>query len=793
MNRNEYKNNKNQIIVMSRFFHWGKGDAVSSLLNIVGMAVAFAALYILLVQVHGDLSYNRGIPDAERVYRASAEFSGTYYSDICRPLGDRLIQEAPGIESGGLLFYNGAVPGFVRREGADEGPFDFRAGVLHCYVASEGILNTLGIRLLTGNWAELKGGPEAVALSESASRRLGVESGDEFEVLYDSHRRRYRVAAIFTDPRGNGDFSSLDLLSDIGSENEDRWDNWNYTYHFKLYPDTDPAEILQMAETLLEETRGTSRALSLTALPDTYYDASITLGARRGNRATTLTFIAVALLVLLTCFINSVNFFFSLVPVRMRYLNTRRIFGASRGSLVFSFVGTAVLEALVAALLAAVLVRLFGRSNLDNLLSYGVAFQDHAGLAVLTLVGLLLLTAAVSVYPALYATSFAPAFAVRSGFSASSQGRRLRYALIGLQFVISLGMVICSTFIRMQRNYMMNHDMGFDRENLVILNEFPVVPDYEDVVADRLRTNPGIVGVSWAVDDLVADSRMAWTENWDDGERISYSVYPVSWNFLRFMGIEITEGRDFMESDRQSEEMVFVFNETARQRFGLTLEKSSIRGKTVGFCRDFNFQPLSAQVEPLCFCVYGKHPWQYNNTLFVRTAAGADIGGVFEHIRSVVHELAPGVTAEDLDVRLFDDALQACYSKESHLSRLLSLASLLTIFIALMGVFGLVLLETEYRRKEIGIRRVNGASMSGILVLFNMRFVRIVLVCFVIAAPVSLFVVQRYLENFAYRIPVSGWVFVGSLAAVLALTVLVVTLRSWSVARANPVDSIRNE
>ena len=778
---------------MAKFFHRAKGDAVSSLLNIVGMAVAFAALYILLVQVHGDLSYNRGIPDAKRVYRAAAYFNGTYYSNISRPLGDRLIQETPGIESGGLLFYSDAVPGFVRREGEDEGPFDFRAGVLNCYVASEGILNTLGITLLAGNWADLKGGPEAVALSESASRRLGVESGDEFEVLQNSHRRRYRVVAIFTDPRGNGDFSSLDLLSDIGSENENRWDNWNYTYYFKLYPGTDPAEILQMASTLLKANRPYQTPLSLTALPDTYYDGCITSGARHGNRATTLTFIAVALLVLLTCFINSVNFFFSLVPVRMRYLNTRRIFGASRGSLVFSFVGTAVLEALAAALLAAGLVCLFGRSNLADLLSYGVAFQDHAGLAVLTLVGLLLLAAAVSVYPALYATSFAPAFAVRSGFSASSQGRRLRYALIGLQFVISLGMLICSTFIRTQRNFMMNHDMGFDRENLVVLNEFPVAPDQEDVVADRLRTNPDIVGVSWAVDDLVADSRMGWAENWDDGERMGYDVYPVSWNFLRFMGIEITEGRDFMESDRQSEEMVFVFNETARQRFGLTLEKSSVRGKTVGFCRDINFQPLSAQIGPLCFCVYGKNPWQYNNTLFVRTAAGADIGGVFKHIRSVVHELAPGVTAEDLDIRLFDDALQACYSKESQLSHLLSLASLLAIFIALMGAFGLVLLETEYQRKEIGIRRVNGASVSGILVLFNMRFVRIVLVCFVIAAPVSLFVVQRYLENFAYRIPVSGWVFVGSLAAVLTLTVLVVTLRSWSVARANPVDSIRNE
>ena len=788
---------------MNRFFGKGRNAVtVSSLLNTFGMAAAFAALYVILVQVRYDLNYNRSVRDAERVYLCSSpswSHEGSYMTNLSRPPLETVIRELPGIESGGLLEESWTLSCFVRRAG-DGDRFSGRAGEMHVSRATEGVLNTLGIRFLRGSWSDLAGRETEFALSESTARRLGVDVGDAFEVLNNSGGRfRCHVAAVFADMPAESDFAELDSFYDIGDENLHEWGNWNYPFYIKLYPGVDPEEIERAsAEVVARFKPGgwDGLKLRLTALPDTYFDTVLLDSGQRGNPTTTLTFIAVGLLVLLICFINFVNFFFALVPVRMRAVNTRRVLGASRGSLVLAFVGEAVLSALLASLLAGVLVHLFRLSAYAELISCSVAFSEHAGLALLTLLGVLALSAAVSVYPALYATSFTPAFALKGAFGASVQGQRLRYGLIGLQFVVSIALVICSAVIRQQRGYMMRYDMGFDRENLLVARAYNVAPETEDVIAGRLKSDPDIRDVSWANGEIIAPGRMTWGRLFK-GEQIYYQVYPVSWNFLRFMGIGITEGRDFTENDRLQENGVYIFNETARRQFDLTLEDrmDGHRGPTeiAGFCRDFNFMPLSNGIEPFCFYLYGRQPWQYNGTLFVRTAAGADLPAVFAHIRSVLHEFNPAADPEDIDVRFFDDSLQRHYLKEVRLSRFISLSTLLAIIISLMGVFGLVMFEAEYRRKEIGVRRVSGASVAGILAMFNARFVKIVLVCFLLAAPLSLYIVTRWLERFAYRVPVSGWIFVGALASVLAVTVAVVSLRSYGAASANPVDSLKNE
>ena len=790
---------------MNRFFVKGRNAVtVSSLLNLFGMAAAFAALYIILVQVHYDLNYNRSVRDAERVYLCSSPSwteDGGYMTNLSRPPMETIIREIPDIESGGLLYLLGGMNCFVRREG-DGDYFTGRAGEVHFARMTEGILNTLGIDFIRGDWSSIAGrGDKDMALSESTARRMGLEFGDEFEVLSGNGGKfRCRVAAIFADMPDNGDFAKLEAFFDVGDENLHEWGNWNYTFYIKLRPGADPAEVVRASAAVVarfkpEDWGGLE--LRLTALPDTYFDTATESDGQHGSRMTTLTFIAVGLLVLLISLINFVNFFFALVPVRMRAVNTRRVLGAPRASLVLSFVGEAVLTALAAALLAGLLIHLFRISVYADLISCSVAFSDHAVLALLTLLGVLALSVAVCVYPALYATSFSPAFALKGSFGASAHGRRLRYSLIALQFVISISLVICSVLIRQQRSYLMASDMGFDRENLLVAHAYEVSPEKEDAISDRLKSDPGIRDVSWADGEIISPGRMSWGRLFK-GEQIYYQVYPVSWNFLQFMGIGITEGRDFSVNDRQQEGGTYIFNETARRQFGLTLEDrlSGHRGQETeiaGFCRDFNFMPLSSGIEPFCFYLFGKQPWYYNGTLFVRTEAGADLRAVFAHIRSVLHEFNPVTGPEDIDVRFFDDSLQRHYLREVRLSHFISLSTLLAIIISLMGVFGIVMFEAEYRRKEIGVRRVNGASVAGILAMFNARFVKIVLACFIVAAPLSLYIVNRYLARFAYRVPVSGWVFVGALAAVLAVTVAVVSLRSYGAASANPVDSIKNE
>ena len=179
--------------------------------------------------------------------------------------------------------------------------------------------------------------------------------------------------------------------------------------------------------------------------------------------------------------------------------------------------------------------------------------------------------------------------------------------------------------------------------------------------------------------------------------------------------------------------------------------------------------------------------------LFIRTEAGVDVTALMRRIQTALHDLDPTFAADDFDVQLFDQTLQSQYKKEQNLSKLVTLFTILAIVISLMGVFGLVMFETEHRRKDIGIRRVHGATVQQILAMFNSRFVKIVLVCFVIAVPVSIVIMRRYLEGFAYQVPLYIWVFALAIIAVLGITVLVVTLRSLRAATMNPVKSLRTE
>jgi len=449
---------------------------------------------------------------------------------------------------------------------------------------------------------------------------------------------------------------------------------------------------------------------------------------------------------------------------------------------------------------AAVVVWLFQGTIYANLITADTTFGSNMSVMSLTVLVGLVLAAASSLYPAAYGTSFPLAFAIKSGFSATAKGKGLRSCLIGLQLVISMALIICAMFVNMQRGWMMKHDMGFDKENLLVCETSRAVSESRSSVTDVLKGDPQVADVTWANGKIVDSGRMGWGRSFKDAV-IHYLVYPVDWNFLRFMGIDIVEGRDFTAADEQSENGVYIFNETAKRQFSLTLE-DKLSGhlgddqpaEIAGFCNDFNFMSLQRGVEPFCFYIFGRQGWGKSfSTLYVRTMAGADIPSVMDRIRKAVVSVDPDLTEEQVEVQFFDETLQQLYSEERHLSVMINLFTVLAILISLMGIFGLVLFETEFRRKEIGVRRVNGATVEEILGMLNAKFVRIVLVCFVMAAPVSYYIVDTYFQGFAYRMPIHLWVFAVALLAVLAVTVAVVTLRSSHAATENPVSSLRSE
>ena len=785
---------------MARLFKKGKTSLVSSILNILGLTAAFAALYIILVQVRHDLTYNKALKDSDRIYclvHKEEGFSG-FMPYLSRPLGEAVVANSPDIEVGG----------YAKLEGENR---NIRLGDDQPLIEAEmarftpPTIEVFGFELVSGSWDSWQG--DAFALSESAAKRFGLQVGSPFKYQAGTVWADATVAAIYKDMPCNSDLGAFDMVYNYGDRFIDDWREFGFHYFVKLRKGADPNTIDEISKPFWrqfliavdnpaakdEEVKSWIHPMLLT---DMYFAKDGLPVGKTGNKTTTMTLLVIAIFVVVIAFINYINFFFAMVPLRLRSINTRKILGSSRFQLVMSSVGESVLMVVIALGLAVAVVTLFRQSTLASLIDTSLDFSHNLGIVALTVGMALFVSVAASIYPALFATSFNPAFALKGTLGTTQKGKAFRIGLIGLQFTVSIALIICAIFVHEQRRYMMEYELGFNQECLLQSQVSWNLANNREAVESQLRTDAAIKDIAWGDGAFVRDSRMSWGRR-VRGEEAGWQVYPVSWNFLRFMGIDIVEGRDFTPADEQSDG-VYIFNETARDCYGITLD-DQLEGwngieEIAGFCKDFNFASLRQPITPFAFFIYGKEPVRPCMRLFIRTEAGVDVPALIERTTKTLNNLDPDLgDGMSFEVYPFDQSIESQYKKELNLSKLVTLFTILAIVISLMGVFGLVMFETEHRRKEIGIRRVHGATVQQILAMFNSRFVKIVLVCFVIAVPVSIVIMRRYLEGFAYKVPLHVWVFALALVAVLGVTIAVVTLRSLRAATVNPVKSLRNE
>ena len=795
----------------------------SSLLNIVGMAVAFAAVYLIAVQVKFDLSYNRVIPNSERIYRLeypNEANNGRWDIWWNRQMPDKLVSICPEVEAAGsigVLAHSRYQNEYsIKRNATVENFTIDLAGA-----EPEGFA-VFPFEIIAGSMEHLQTEDQMI-ISESTAKKYNLSVGDDLfygrGALSSSIRT---IVAIYKDfPKPSS--ISMPMGYVLLEPQEQAYEgNWQDTYYVRLQKGANVDEIeKRMSQMVIDEAikNGTSEedladvlALTtprLTPITDLYFIEDAAAEGMRGSRSTTYSLIAIAALILVISFINFVNFFFALIPSRIRAVNNYKIFGAPTAKLRLNFLFETIGLTLVSLFGAAVIVVLFADTPLKEYISTSVAINDNWLLAGVMALCVVLLGVVVSLYPAWYITKFSPAFVIKGDFSASKSGRILRYTLVGVQYTISIALIICSIFVYRQHQYMLSCNMGFDRENLLSV-EVPweaVNPDVEgyqldytkhDILLDRLTQNPQIKGVAFGDIQLVSNAEGAWSRPLDGGDPVSFMIHGVSWNFLKVMGIEIVEGRDFLPSDEDTDTGAMIFNQTSVEKYGLTLESKipghvhSLYANIVGFCKDFNFKPANWDIEPFAFIVHGHYGWSMPRHTYIRTVAGADIAEVRKFVFDTLMEIAPNADPEKIKIQFFEQELELLYQVEDKLSTLVTLFSFLSIVISIIGVFGLVLFETHYRRREIAIRRVYGASFSGILTLFNLKYVCIVAICSAIAIPLSYYVIDNWMQQYVYRTPMSWWVYAVAVAIILAITLITVTLRSWKAATENPADVVKS-
>lgn len=443
---------------MKEFFKNLRRYSTSSALNIIGLAIAFASAYIILVQVNFDLSYNKCFQDADRTFRLEMQNvwgeGNTWTSNLNHQNGHLFGENDDNVESFCTMFlYTWNNPLTIYEKNSDE-PTEM---VVKATKGMATAPQTMGFTLVQGDFERLKE-PGMVLLSESFAATHNMEVGGLLKVTEDF---AFTVAGIFKDFPKNCDLYGLDLFA---SEDPDMSDptEWSHTYYYKLISAEQKdvfldniyrkyyERIKEDEDTFGIEQLKAEFPIRLTAVEDFYFAKNVSSSdTNKGNRTTTVTLLVIAVLIVIIAFVNFINFFMAMVPRRIRRVNTEKIFGCTNRRLRLGFVGEAMGLVMLALLLAAYIVFMLAPSGyINSTISTSIAMKDNMMLVLVTIAAGLVLAIVSSIFPAYYITSVPPAFAIKGSFGNSASGRRLRYVLLGFQFVISIALITCSIFIK---------------------------------------------------------------------------------------------------------------------------------------------------------------------------------------------------------------------------------------------------------------------------------------------------------------------------------------------------------
>ena len=415
------------------------------------------------------------------------------------------------------------------------------------------------------------------------------------------------------------------------------------------------------------------------------------------------------------------------------------------------------------------------------------------------MLGVALVSALVAgLMPALYSTAQPAALVLKGSYAMSVKGKALRNGLVGLQFVLSFLFILLGLYVDVQLRYMKDKDLGFRQDEVLQVYVGTQAGSQLETIEGQLLQHPSILAVTAADNDIIGDRKMRWGRSADDGEQVNMEVLPVADSFIDFFGLQVVEGRGFQPSDNLSESGCFVVNEAFLQSYPKYHVGSHIDGHMgpapiVGVVKDFHSKSLHHGTEPLVLYDWGAEPWRGYSLIYVQMAAGADFRAVSDYIKETVCHVDPTLVPAQLNVRRLHEWVESQYTVESMMHRLVTIASVVALLIAIIGIIGLVFFETQFLRKEIAVRRVNGATVASILKRINKKYLLIAGISFVVAAPLAVILMRGWRQGFVSQAPVPVWIFVATLALVVVVTMAVVTLQSWQAANANPVESLKNE
>ena len=801
---------------------------IYGIINVLGLALGISTCLVIYLITRFELSYDTFHPDKERIYRIVAEHKRNKENPekmgfVVSPLPMTLRNELTGFENVSA-FYNYyakvTIPG-----GGKSKKFDMpKMGeqVSDIIVAEPQYFDIFKYQWLAGNPATSLKEPFTVVLSEKeVYKYFGKLHPDEVlgrQVIYNDSLV-LTVSGIVKDWDGNTDFGFKDFISFATVQHSflknnidlNAWGMWDYFSQgiVKLPKGVSPAQVEKQFPAFVKRhvnlgpDGSHSVTLSLQPLSDIHFNEAYEDGyARKVHLPTLYGLMGIALFILIIAAINFINLSTAQSIRRTREIGIRKVLGGNRKSIIVQFLCETFILTLMAVTLS-VLISHPVLSVLHNLIPAGVVLDlNHLStLGFLTIITIFTALLA-GFYPAKILSSFAPVLNLKGqGTPGGGQKNYLQKGLIVFQFTFSLLFIIGTIIVGRQIHFIMNKDLGFTKDAIITLQtSYDYPPEKREVLAEKIRQLADVQMVSMHMETPAAKGHpgtfIAYMGK--EEKKVDASFDMCDANYVPLFGLKIIAGRNVLPSDTIRE---FLVNETCARALGFYRPEEAIgktvnigmnggKGPVVGIIKDFHSRSLHEPITPFFISSFKWGERDISIKLSTRGKGAGHFNAALVGIRKYWKEIYPN---ERFDYSFFDETIAKLYDKEQKTSQLMNLAMGIAIFISCMGLLGLATFMTERRTKEIGVRKVLGASIGSIVSLLTRDFIRLVLLAVVIASPIAYYFMHAWLQDFAYRISISLWVFLAAGFAAVLIALITVSFQAIKAAVANPVDSLRSE
>ncbi|MBS1659658.1 MAG: ABC transporter permease [Bacteroidetes bacterium] len=772
-----------------------------SALNITGLAVGMCAFFLIYQYIRFESSYDNFETRSNRMYRMVTDLkssSGTlHWPSTTMPMARTLKEDYPDIEK--MVRMNWTSTLLRRGEVKSEEGFTV--------YADSTLFSIFDFPLLQGDPATALTEPQTVVLSEKTAKKyFGTTNPIGQTMLLSDKGYPIKVTGVMKDIPENSSikadlFISMPTIRKFNDSIDYRWGNFSVYSYLLLKPGANPDHLQAQLKPFMDRHLGnylkTSQQdyiLSLEKMKDVYWSSRG--GFVSGSKSNVYIFSIIGLFILLIACINFVNLTTARAAERAKEVGIRKVVGAARFQLTGQFLGESLIISIIAFILS------IGLYSLALPLFNGLAGKEvSTGFFskpsyVITLFNIALSIGLLAgIYPALVLSSFKPIASLKGRFSSSTRGLLLRKGLVITQFTISIALIIGTAIVYLQLHYMRSQDLGFSKEQTLVIDTHN--DEHKKAYQHEVASLPNVISTSYTGSIPGQGTYGAYSKVQNSkGEMqvANLDLTYVDFGYLEQYKMKFVAGRSFDKNIATDTTQAMILNEKAVRLFGYPNAQAAIgrnfdqwgkKGKIIGVIKDYNFHGLQQEITPLSICL------DWNDCNYLSTKVGSNnLPATIAAMKASWDRLVP---TRPFDYFFLDEAFDKQYRSEERFGKLFINFAVLAIFISCLGLLGLASYSTLQRIKEVGVRRVLGASTPGIVRLLSVDFLQLVLIAFVIAAPLSWFVMHRWLQDFAYRTAIQWWVFALSGLGALFIAFGTISYQAIRAARANPVKSLRSE